>query len=430
MEKTVKKYIEDNNLITNNTIVIALSGGIDSMVLYELLKTLGYTLVIAHVNHNVRKESIMEYEKIKEKAFNDGVCFEHIVLPKIEQNFQEIARNMRYQFFMDVAKKHNTQTIVTAHHLDDLVETSLMKIIRGSNLLGYGGIKAKNNMQGFNFVRPLLCLTKENITSYANENHIAYYEDSSNKEDHYTRNRYRHHIIPLLKAENSNLYEAFTSFSNKMINTFNYIRSETNKYLQKWNNNILITEFNTLDIVIKEDIITALLENNSIENVAKKVKQIIPLLKNDKPNCSIDLGQEYHFIKEYTKAYICKKKTDAQYEIVIKEYGTYILPNNDEILFTKNLQNDNTNYINICYNKIMELPIIVRSRRQGDQINFDYGTKSVKKLLIEKKIPLNKRDSIPIVTDSKDNIIGIIGIGPKKGSSKDYLYLTRRNNNE
>ena len=431
MEKYIDEYIKKQNLANKNeAIVIALSGGIDSMVLFHCLYNLGYKLIVCHVNHKVRPESDMEYEEIKKLCDCMHVPFYGLILDKIEgKNFHDEARSKRYDFFKKIALESNTKTIATAHHLDDLVETILMKLVRGSNLLGYAGIKPLVKSDGFQIIRPLLCVNRCEIASYANEKKITYYEDSSNQTDHYTRNRYRHYIIPKLKEENPNLYQEFINFSNQASNAFSYIRKNSLDLYNKWNQKININEFNKADEAIKRDIISLMLEEKKINNISLKIDSILDIIYSDGFK-EIDLGQGYFFKKSYNDGFIEEKQVNIPYEIVINDYGTYNLPNGDQIIFTKKKEFSNYNYINICYNNTMSLPLIVRSRREGDVIHFDYGTKKLKRHLIDKKIPLYLRDIIPVVLNNKKEIIGVIGIGPKKEDSEAYLYWIRRTQNE
>lgn len=428
MIKKVQAFIDKNNLIDKKApLVIALSGGIDSMVLFDILYQLGYSLVIAHVNHNVREESFTEQRELKQFALEKKVPFETVILPKLSGNFQEKARRLRYDFLFSICEKYHTKQMVTAHHLDDLAETILMKITRGSNMLGYSGIRMKTEVNNITIVRPLLALTKEEITNYQKINSLLYFEDASNQTDHYTRNRFRHHIIPLLKEENPNLYQELIRFQEAAFLSFNHIRQESKDFVSSWGGIIDIKQFQLLDICLQTDIIQMFLEESGIPEIASKKEAVLLMLKRDKPNSSIDLGNNKRFIRSYNKAYISSKLDHEEYEIVIDEYKYYDLPNGDQILYTKKSEIDNPNYVNLCYNRISELPLRVRSRKEGDIISFDYGKKKVKKLLIEKKIPLDERDIIPICVDNKGNIVGIIGIGPKKGDNKDYLYWIRRN---
>ena len=138
MISTIKNFIKDEKLIeTDETIVVGVSGGIDSMVLLNVLYNLGYKLVIAHVNHNVRVESKDELIFVSNYAKERNIPFESTILEKINGvNFQDEARRLRYEFFFDVARKYNATKIATAHHLDDLVESVFINLSRGTGWRG------------------------------------------------------------------------------------------------------------------------------------------------------------------------------------------------------------------------------------------------------------------------------------------------------
>ena len=119
----------------------------------------------------------------------------------IENNFENEARKKRYDFYEEILNKYNSNKLFLAHHGDDLIETILMKIIRGSNIEGYAGIKYQSNVKNYQIIRPLIKVTKEDIIKYNKDNNIKYYIDSSNNNTNYTRNRIRKNILPLLKKE-------------------------------------------------------------------------------------------------------------------------------------------------------------------------------------------------------------------------------------
>ena len=195
MNIDLRKYIEKNNMFDKNeTIVLALSGGVDSMVLFNVLTTsdLDLKIILAHVNHNKREESKMEYQMLKKLAKKHNIPFEgYEVEINDNSNFHDDSRNQRYAFFKVVAQKHKASKIVVAHHLDDQVETIIMRLIRGTSFSGYAGIPSIRKDRNISIVRPLMKVAKEDILDYARDNDIIYYEDLSNSEDFYTRNRYR-----------------------------------------------------------------------------------------------------------------------------------------------------------------------------------------------------------------------------------------------
>ena len=205
----------------NDTIVIGCSSGPDSMSLVDMLlkvrKKYNLQLVIAHVNHNVRKESYEEAEYLKQYCLDNNLVFESMVIEEYgDDNFHNEARNIRYNFFENLIHKYDGNYLMTAHHGDDLIETVMMRIVRGSNLNGYSGFKEVVDMGNYKIVRPLIHFTKKELEDYANENNVKYYVDSSNDKDKYTRNRYRKYLIPFLKEEEVNVNNKVLKFSETL----------------------------------------------------------------------------------------------------------------------------------------------------------------------------------------------------------------------
>ena len=181
-----------DDYIFNNYVVIGVSAGPDSMCLLDLLQKKTTKIVVCHINHNVRKESIEEEEYITKYCQDKNIILEKTTINNYqENNFENEARKKRYMFYEEILKKYNSKTLLLAHHGDDLIETILMKISRGSNLEGYAGIKEVSNVKNYQIIRPLLKYTKEDIINYNKSNNIKYYNDSSNQSTNYTRNRYR-----------------------------------------------------------------------------------------------------------------------------------------------------------------------------------------------------------------------------------------------
>ena len=143
-------------------------------------------IVVAHINHNIREQSTEEEEYLSTFCSNNNITFESTtILEYKENNFENEARNKRYKFYEEILNKYNTKYLFLAHHGDDLIETVLMKIVRGSNLEGYSGIKTVSQMNGYYIVRPFLKYTKEDLTNYNKENNIKYYVDCTNDDTTY-----------------------------------------------------------------------------------------------------------------------------------------------------------------------------------------------------------------------------------------------------
>ena len=433
MIDTIKNFIKEENLIEKNeTIVVGVSGGIDSMVLLNVLYRLNYKLVIAHVNHNVRVESKDELIFVKNYALKRNIPFESIVLDKINGvNFQDKARQLRYDFFFDVAKKYNATKIATAHHLDDLLETVLMRISRGSNLYGYGGIKPIIYYDNLAIIRPLLCVNRSEIKEYQETNSIPFMEDNSNSKDKYTRNRYRHNVVPILAQENPNIYQNILRYSKQMYLAFDFIRKQSKKLYNKNNGEINNEEFQSFDDAVKLDYISYILEQKGITCSYNKIIMIKNMILNDQPNDYVNISKEYCFKKKYGVSFIDKISTSSNYEYFLNLEESIILPDGSIVKLTRNIKNSREIYLKLCYNTLV-LPLKVRNRRDGDYFTFKFGKKKIKDLFIDMKIPMNVRNNIPIILDNNDVILGIPGIikGPKDVVDPVYVVYEVNKNDD
>lgn len=405
--KKVKEFLKANNLINEDYAIVAVSTGVDSTVLLDILYKIGIKVVIAHVNHHKRKESDTEAKFIESYAKDKNIPFEILdYFYNHEGNFHDLAHEARYDFFRKLALKYHTNIIYTAHHADDEIETVLMKILEGSNLYGYGGISKINDNGEFKLVRPLLPFSKDMLYNYAKENNLTYFEDSSNNENDFLRNRIRHNVIPILKNESDDIYTKINEYSTILKESFEYIRNDSIKYLNEHENKINLDIFNKFHIALKKDIICLLLERYEVNKNNDIINAIINILSSKDGNKEYKLSNDYYFIKEYDMAFI-KKKNDLiinECELGINDVVIY---NNDfKIYFSKDRPINNAKYIKLCYNTLC-LPLKVRPKKEGDSINLLIGNKKVSRLFIDLKIPKEKRDNIPIITDSNDNILWV-----------------------
>ena len=402
----------------NDTLVVGVSGGPDSMCLLSMLLKLknkyNLKIICAHVNHKLRKESENEKKFVENYAVINNIIFEYTEL-SYENGFSEsIAREKRYKFFDELIKKYNAKYLMTAHHGDDLIGTILMRIVRGSNLKGYIGIPKISDNGFYKVVRPLLYLDKEEILDYLKNNNIKYVIDKSNKCEKYTRNRYRKHLLPFLKKEEKNVHLKFLKYSEVLEKNNNYIKHILdNKIKDIVNNNIIdIKKLKKEDTFIQEKIIEHVIENiqkDYIFNINDEQFRNIIKLINTNRNKEIDLKDNFIARCSYGKLYIEKKKKTEEYE--------YILDNDLKILnkynfkFVKNSDCKSNNIIRLN-SKEIKLPLIVRTKKDGDKIKVKNlnGTKKVKDILIDSKIDKKERYEYPLVCDSKNDIIWIPGI--------------------
>ena len=413
----------------NDRIVIGCSTGPDSMALLDMVLKLrekyNLSIIVAHVNHNVRKESFEEAEFLKEYCDKNSLIFESMIIEDYgDDNFHNEARNIRYNFFENIVHKYEAKYLMTAHHGDDLMETILMRIVRGSNLSGYSGFKSVVDMDGYYIVRPLIYYTKAELEEYDKENNVKYYIDSSNLKDKYTRNRYRKYVLPFLKEEEKDVHTKFYKFSNTLLEASKFIDKARNRAINRVidDNKIVIDKFLEEDVYIQREILYYLLSEFYQDDLLllsdKHINLILELINSSKANSYINLPNEVLARKNYNYFEIVKEVDEiSNYDI---EFDKMVdLPNSHKIELIDNTD-DNSNNICRLDSSEVTLPLIVRTRKMGDKISVKglNGTKKVKDIFIDKKISLKDRDMWPIVIDSKGNIVWIPGIKKSRFDKK------------
>ena len=424
--KNVIEYLEKTiKLRDNDIIVLGNSAGPDSMFLLNALIKLrekyNIKIVNAHINHNIRKESDQEEKFLMNYCKDNNVLFESMKIEKYSQdNFHNQARNIRYNFFLDIVKKYEANYLMTAHHGDDLIETILMRIVRGSTLKGYSGFEKVIEEDNFKIVRPLIYLTKDYIKEYDDKNNIPYVIDQSNFKDKYTRNRYRKNILPFLKEEDHNVHEKFIKFSETLLEYDRFINNEIKKSIAKvYKDNIIyINCFLQLDKLIQKKIIEYILEDIYKEDLmiinVKHVKLIMDLISSNKSNKKVCLPHNIEVIKSYDKVTFTKEiKEIIDYNVELTNYIE--LPNKHKLIIV-NSEDTNTNYVCRLDSNEIKLPLYVRTRQLGDKMYLKKikGSKKIKDIFIDCKVPKIERDSYPIVVDSENKILWIPGIKKSK----------------
>ena len=418
----------------NDIIVIGCSTGPDSMALVDMLlkirKKYNLSLIIAHVNHNVRKESIKEAEFMKEYCQDNNIVFETMTIEEYgDDNFHNEARNIRYYFFEMIVKKYEANYLMTAHHGDDLIETVLMRIVRGSNLCGYAGFKKVVNMNGYKIVRPLIHFTKEELEKYDIDNNVKYFIDSSNLKDGYTRNRYRKYILPFLKKEDPSVHYKFLKYSEKLNKANDFIEKARDRAIKRVisDNKIIISKFLEEDEFIQQEILYYLLDSFYHDDLIllndRHITLIKDLINSKKANSFVNLPNDVIANKSYDMLEL-KVTTDQISGYEIEFIDKVNLPNGHCIEKVDECSSNSNNVIRLDTSDLL-LPLIVRTRRDGEKISLKGtdGSKKIKDIFIEKKIKISERDSWPIVVDSSGKVVWIPGLKKSKydcSKKKEY----------
>ncbi len=409
---TIKQF---NMLQKGDRVIIGVSGGADSVCLLDVLNELKseyeLSLTIVHINHNIRGEeadsdedyvlSLADYYDIPIKIFSypveDMAAAEGI-------GTEEMGRKLRYQAFEEIAGENGK--IAVAHNINDNCETMLMNFFRGTGLKGLGGIAPVRG----NIIRPLIGVTKAEITEYCKSKNLRYCNDSTNSEDMYTRNKIRLNIIPLLEKHfNKNLAAALFRTSNILRSEEEYIEKQAKLAYSECsedNHRINIEKLKNYDRVIQRRVVRigfrdflADLHDISFDHV----ESVLSLMEGESGKTA-ELPTGLRAMREHNLLYFYKDSKDDNsfcYNIKIED-KIYIKEINCCLLLTKfkkNAENCKILYTNSFDCDKIKSELLLRNRQKGDKIylNGIGGSKSIKKLFIDIKIPRSKRESIPIL---------------------------------
>lgn len=439
MEEVYNFIRKEIGLSVGDTIVVGISGGPDSMallyILNEFKNKMDLNIICAHVNHNKRKESEQEKIDLENYCKKNNITFEYIKVTNWgDDNFHNEARSVRYNFFEELVYNYGAKYLMTAHQGDDLIETILMRIVRGSTLKGYSGFSRIVDKGDYKIIRPLITVTKDEILKFDEKNGIQYAIDESNNEDHYTRNRYRHTVLPFLKQEEPNIHKKFLKFSETLLKNSNYIDSVASKEFNKvfQNGNLDIDKFKSLDPVIQTKIIYNILEKIYGDDLLivgnAHVDLIFGLISSNKSNSVVHLPNNVIVVKSYNElTFSYDDDVNDQYEIQIDEIVN--LPNG-KIIEKVDETNDTSNYTIKLNSKEVTLPLYVRNRRDGDKIKLKglNAYKKVSEIFINEKIKTSDRNSWPVVLDSKEEIVWLPGLKKSnldKKNTEEYDIILR-----
>ncbi|MCB4797295.1 tRNA lysidine(34) synthetase TilS [Neotamlana laminarinivorans] len=415
-QELFKKHITKNlNFLTKNKVIIAISGGIDSVVLTHLCHKIGLNVALAHCNFNLRGN-----ESDADETFVETLA-ESLGLEVFIQNFdtslyakehkrsiQMAARELRYNWFDELSSQLKFDYILTAHHADDNLETFLINFTRGTGIEGLTGIPEINGK----FVRPLLPFSSDDIELYANANSIKWRDDSSNKSVKYLRNKLRHEVIPILKEINPSLLQSFQSTLNNLQDSSTIINDKIDEFLNKTIERISdnevrfkISEFKKAKHP-KAYLFEALKEFGFTE-----WDDIVSLL-DAQPGKQV-FSNEFRLIKDRDYLLLTKKEVEQFSEIIISSitdkvetpFGTLSFAEIDAVE-----TNIKTAKNSICVDKnTLEFPLTIRKKEEGD-VFFPIGMQGKKKLskyFKDEKFSLLDKENTLLLC-SKNQIVWIV----------------------
>ncbi len=405
--------------LSNNKFVIACSTGPDSMCLVELCKqaNLLNNMIIAHVNHGLREESNIEEEYITSYCKESNIILEKKKLNLPKSNIEAVARQERYNFFQDVCNKYDVKYLLLGHNADDNLETILMRLIKGSSLAGYSGIKQEFIYNGITLYRPLINKSKQEILDFNDKNNVKYFIDKTNLENDFTRSRIRNTITPLLKEENPNWINAVKYYSESIDGANSILFKELERLEKEFviykEDTIIIKNdwFLKLDIYIQKELLFDILKQYKLSLI--NIQTIFDHIYNSKDRIITNIIDGLNFIKEYDYfLFTTKSILKEDYCLMVDKNDKYNLKNNNILEVNENICYLSNNKESICYNSI-KLPFIVRNYKDGDKIKRiskekEYYQK-ISNILTTLKLPY--LDRINTLVIEKDNeVVAILGL--------------------
>ena len=441
-------------LCGSGSLLICVSGGADSMCLLEVMRRLscdvGFSIAVAHFNHELRgEESDRDEAFVKEVCDGLGIPF-YVGRGNVAEfakghglSVEEAARDMRYEFFYDVASKVGATCIATAHTLDDNAETMLINLARGAGAKGMSGIPPVRGLGGrlhnvTQIIRPLLCVFRDEVMEFVSEHGVVYVEDSTNSSDVYTRNKIRHNVVPLLRELNPRFVDAAGVTAQLLRADESFIDGVADAFIEEScvDDKVSVEKLLDLPFAVSSRVIRKLYGGSLSFG---HVRDVLSLCASSNPSASLSLPgmvvcREYEFLVFGSKSMEANCGIDPIYPV---EGSSYVMSSAGIKMSCKTAIYDenlckaeiNTSFTSFVFKSIDICgKITVRSRFEGDYIKFPgkRGTKSLKKLFIEKRIPARERNLCPIICDEQ-GVLGVykLGVGerarPELGDSVTIL---------
>ena len=414
LNKLVAFVREYNMLQPGDHVVCAVSGGADSVALLYAMKLLadklGITVSAAHFNHNLRAE-----ESDADEAFVRNFCQKHDIALQVgsgqihpgKKGLEAAARNARYAFLQSLPGK-----IATAHTADDNAETVLLHMVRGTRLKGLGGISPVNGK----VIRPLLGATRQDVLAFLQEYYLQHVEDSSNETDLFLRNRLRHHVMPLLKQENPRLGENLSAMALRL--------RRDEQLLSQLPQEQMTSDVQVLRNMpegLRARVLTALLEGWGVpEPEAEHVALAQKLVFSEKPSARAAFPGGVTVIRNYNRLEKCAEAAGLE-TVCLPCPGEVELPGLGIRVICRPAQqlSDALDRFTVT----TEGTVMIRSRKAGDSLRRSGGTKTVKGLFIDSKIPAQQRSRVPVLADDL-GVLGVFGFGANKDRLANNLPAT------
>lgn len=444
-QELMMKHIRKQELLqAGDRVLVGCSGGIDSMVLLYFLNSLkdelGISVAAVHVDHMLRGEESRQDRLFMETVADEwGVeCFSRAIpIPEIWQekggNKQQLCRSERYAYFLEMMDKTGAAKFATAHHADDQLETILISGLRGSLQDGSFGIPVSRPFGTGLLIRPQLAVDKEQIVAYAEAHGIPHREDSSNAEPAYTRNRLRKQVLPILKEENSNVSRNFVELAEDMQQDQQFLQDLAEEKLRqliqmKEEGIVLSAKSFRLEAYALQKRMVLLLLNylynpRQVPVTRQLVEQMQEMMQSSSGTVFLHLPQNYVATRQYDTVFLNRQplmQVAVPASVIITADWTpvYCGCRYKAMPFTELGKNEDA--VVWHFHATEDSKLFIRGRKPGDRIQLAGmdRPKKLARLMIDEKIPVPMRESWPVITTDKNELLLVPGIRPSANVSR------------
>jgi tRNA(Ile)-lysidine synthase len=420
-----KRHLQEGRFFTSNElVVVAVSTGVDSMTLLDLLQSLPKEqrprLLVAHVNHELRDQSKLEEQFIRNYCQKRGLRLAVAHWPRRQHpatGIEEAGRQFRYAFFARLMKKNGSKVLLTAHHADDLAETIMMKLTRGGQLAQLVGIADRRPFAGGQLVRPLLPFRKQELYDYATSRQLTWFEDATNRKLTVSRNRFRHQIIPALEKENPHFVDHLLDYREQLADLLAWRDQAVGNQLAKISvaGRLNLATLRSLPAVRQSILLRTWLERAGVRDLkSKQIRQLIGALANPhQPQRRLELPGNWSLVHDYDWCWLEKadkmrgqsQKAPAH---VVKLGQRYPIDDQSNLVVTDEPLSET--HLLPMWLAPTQLPLLLRPWRPGDQLLLKSGGhQAVRRVLIDQKVPLAQRERQLVLVDSQGTVVWLVG---------------------
>ena len=414
-------FIKNHALFTeNDTVLLAVSGGTDSVVMTHLFAQSSYRFAVAHVNFTLRGPESDEDERwVAALAQRYQVPFHTRRFATADYadeqgiSTQMAARQLRYAWFENLLAEHNYSRVATAHHLDDQLETTLLNLCQGTGIAGLRGMRVRRG----SLVRPLLFASRARIELYREQHQLAWREDRSNRSDAYRRNRLRHHVLPQLQQINPNLLGTYQHTQERLLATEQLVADEVKRVAQRarreangeiWLNKDMIKAHPQSTLILAELLREAHFSYAQARDVAEclRTEATIGKLFHTK-SYTLLIDREYLIISPQAAGLLpaCQVRlADTQVALPTMKL-IFLRSAKEQYALTADSQRGAVDH------DLLSFPLEVRPWREGDYF-YPLGMmhrKKVSDFLIDLKMPRHRKSSVYVLT-SGEAIVWVVGL--------------------